>query len=121
MQCNSAYRSPVRQLVLREFFERGINGISAAAQVGTGNHERGLALDLQNWEEWKSILIAAGWHWQGMGDRWHYDLNIPSNVPQMAIEAYQRLANRNGGKLAEDGIWGDNTKRSMLNAPASGW
>jgi hypothetical protein len=23
--------------------------------------------------------------------------------------------------LAEDGIWGDNTKRSMLNAPASGW
>jgi N-acetylmuramoyl-L-alanine amidase len=121
MQCNSAYRSPVRQLVLREFYERGINGISAAAQVGTGNHERGLALDLQNWEEWKSILIAAGWHWQGMGDRWHYDLSIPSNVPQLAIEAYQRLANRHGGKLAEDGIWGDNTKRSMLNAPASGW
>jgi hypothetical protein len=56
-----------------------------------------------------------------MNDRWHYDISIPSNVPQMAIEAYQRLANRNGGKLAEDGIWGDNTKRSMLNAPSSGW
>lgn len=121
MQCNSAYRSPVRQLVLREFFERGIHGVTAAAQVGTGNHERGLALDLQNWEEWKSILIVAGWHWQGMNDRWHYDLSIPSNAPQMAIEAYQRLANRNGGNLAEDGIWGDSTKRSMLNAPSSGW
>lgn len=121
MQCNSAYRSPVRQLVLREFFERGINGISAAAQVGTGNHERGLAIDLQNWEQWKDKLIALGWHWQGMNDRWHLDISMPSNVPQLAIAAYQRLANKHGQQLGVDGVWGENTKRSMLNAPASGW
>lgn len=121
MQCNSAYRSPVRQLVLREFYERGTNGISAAAQVGTGNHERGLAIDLQNWEQWKPILIASGWHWQGMGDPMHLDIPMPSNVPNIAIEAYQRLANKHGGNLAEDGIWGDATKRSMLQSPAGGW
>lgn len=121
MICNSAYRSPVRQLVLREFYERGINGISAAAQVGTGNHERGLAIDLQNWEQWKPILVESGWHWQGIGDRWHFDIDIPSDVPKIAIESYQRLANEHGGNLAEDGVWGDATKRFMLQSPASGW
>jgi N-acetylmuramoyl-L-alanine amidase len=121
MRCNSGYRSPVRQLVLRQFYERGINGISAAARVGTGNHERGTAIDIENWEQWKTILISDGWHWQGIGDRWHYDLSISSNVPNLAIESYQRLANKHGSNLAEDGVWGDATERSMLQSPASGW
>jgi hypothetical protein len=106
---------------LREFYERGINGISAAAQVGTGNHERGLAIDLQNWDEWRDKLVALGWHWQGMGDKWHFDISMPSNVPHLAIAAYQRLANKHGHQIGVDGAWGENTKRSMLNAPASGW
>lgn len=121
MQCNSGYRSPVRQLVLRRFCELGIHGITRAARVGTGNHEEGTALDLQNWEQWKPILIAAGWHWQGMGDPMHLDISIESNVPGSAIAAYQKLANQHGDNLSVDGKWGANTERSMLNAPASGW
>lgn len=121
MRCNSAYRSPVRQLVLREFYERGINNISAAAEVGTGDHERGLAFDLENHAEWHSRLIASGLLWQGDRDPMHYYTTISSNVPNLAIAAYQRLANRNGHQLEVDGIWGDATKRSMLQAPASGW
>lgn len=122
MQVNSGYRSPVRQFVLREFFEQGKHGITAVARVGTGNHERGLAIDLENANDWQMTLLALGeWHWQGVGDPMHFDLNIDSNVPQQAIEAYQRLANRNGHKLAEDGIWGESTKQSMLKAPCDGW
>lgn len=124
MWCNSAYRSPVRQLVLREFYERGINGISAAAQVGTGNHERGLAIDIQNHIEWQSWLISDGWHWQGEIDPMHFDISMPSNIPQLAIAAYQRLHNKYHSSeilLNVDGIWGEATKKSMLSAPASGW
>lgn len=121
MQCNSGYRSPVRQLVLRRFYELGINGITAAARVGTGNHEDGTAIDLQNWEQWKPILIADGWHWQGENDRWHFDIDLDNNVPKSAIAAYQKLANQHGDNLSVDGVWGADTERSMLNAPASGW
>ena len=123
MKVNSAYRSPVRQLVLREFFERKINGISAAARVGTGNHERGLAVDLQNYNDWRSILVANGFHWQGANDPMHFDLDIDSMVPHQAIAAYQRLANKHqtGTNLKVDGAWGEQTKKSMMNAPASGW
>jgi N-acetylmuramoyl-L-alanine amidase len=121
MRCNSAYRSPVRQFVLREFYERGINGITAAALVGTGNHERGLAIDLENADEWRSILVDAGWHWQGQGDPMHFDVRLDSEIPQQAIAAYQRLANRYGANLSVDGNWGNLTKLSMLRSPANGW
>lgn len=122
MHCNSAYRSPVRQLVLREFFERGIHGISAAAHVGTGSHEKGTAIDLNNADEWRAILIKADWVWQGVGDPMHFEISeIISGVPTMAILAYQRLANQHGHNLTVDGQWGAKTKASMLSAPASGW
>jgi N-acetylmuramoyl-L-alanine amidase len=121
MWCNSAYRSPVRQFVLREFLERRINGITSAAQVGNGNHERGLAIDIQNHIEWQYWLVSDGWHWQGENDPMHFDISVDSNVPSMAIQAYQRLANRHGAILVTDGIWGDATRQSMLSAPASGW
>jgi N-acetylmuramoyl-L-alanine amidase len=121
MWCNSAYRSPVRQFVLREFLERRINGITAAAQVGTGNHERGLAIDLKNYIEWQFWLMSDGWHWQGENDPMHFDISVDSNVPSMAIQAYQRLANHHGANLKVDGIWGDATRLSMLSAPAYGW
>lgn len=121
MQCNSAYRSPVRQFVLREFFDRGINGITAAAAVGTGNHERGLAIDLQNHVEWKAWLISDGWHWQGDNDPMHFDIDMPCDIPMQAIQAYQELANRHGANLTADGEWGNLTRASMLSAPAAGW
>jgi N-acetylmuramoyl-L-alanine amidase len=121
MWCNSAYRSPVRQFVLREFLERRINGITAAAQVGTGNHERGLAIDIQNHIEWQFWLMSDGWHWQGENDPMHFDVDMPCDIPSQAIAAYQRLANQHGGNLTVDGQWGEATKRSMLESPASGW
>lgn len=121
MRCNSAYRSPVRQLVLREFYDRGIHGVTAAARVGTGNHEKGLAIDIENHEEWRSILVDSGWQWQGPNDRMHFDVDIQSNIPRLAITAFQKLANRNGCQCAIDGLWGEETKKIMLSAPAKGW
>lgn len=120
--CNSAYRSPVRQLVLRAYYERGLHGITAAARVGTGNHERGLAIDVENWVVLKPKLISSGFKWQGEGDPMHFDLDIDSMVPNYAIKAFQQLANKYAkAGLTEDGIWGEKTKQAMLNAPASGW
>lgn len=122
MRCNSAYRSPVRQLVLRTFFERKIHGISAAARVGTGNHERGLAIDLENYNECRPLLLANGWHWQGASDPMHFDLDIDSMVPNYAIRAFQQLANKHANAgLVVDGIWGEKTKQAMMDAPADGW
>jgi hypothetical protein len=122
MTCNSAYRSPVRQLVLRTFFERKLHGITAAARVGTGDHERGLAIDIENWQLWKPILLNAGFNWQGYADPMHFDLDIDSMVPHLAIKAFQKLANKHASAgLKEDGIWGEKTKQAMLAAPASGW
>ncbi len=122
IRCNSAYRSPVRQLVLRTFFERGLHDITAAARVGTGNHERGLAIDVENWVVAKPRFISNGIHWQGEGDPMHFDLDIDSMVPHYAIKAFQQLANKHANAgLTEDGIWGEKTKQAMMNAPASGW
>jgi hypothetical protein len=122
LSCNSAYRSPVRQFVLRTFYERKLHGITAAARVGTGNHEMGLAIDLANYWQCKPILIKAGFNWQGEGDPMHFDLDSESTVPHLAILAFQKLANKYGSAgLKEDGIWGEKTKQAMLVAPASGW
>ena len=124
MTCTSAFRSVVRQCVLYECFRRRIGGITLAATPGSNApHSQAIAIDIQEWENWKPILEDEGWDWQGSAKRRHFDLHskIP-DLPSRSIKAFQELWNENNpDKLVVDGIWGEKTRQAMLRSPAEGW
>jgi murein L,D-transpeptidase YcbB/YkuD len=122
MQVNSAYRSCVRQAVLREFYSRGICSISMAARVGHSNHEHGTAIDVENWQEWKPILTRAGWRWQGSKDPMHFELPSRQQIAIASIRAFQEVYNElfSAQKILTDGVWGPNTLAALLRTPADG-
>jgi N-acetylmuramoyl-L-alanine amidase len=58
MNVNSAYRTVAQQHILYQLYIRG--GV-LAARPGFSNHEDGLALDIQQWQDWRSDLENNGW------------------------------------------------------------
>jgi hypothetical protein len=61
LSVNSAYRTVAQQYLLRKQFERGLFGITAAAQPGSSNHESGLALDVQDPDGWQPFFQRHNW------------------------------------------------------------
>ena len=116
MTCNSAFRTPIRQFVLRQYFERGLGGITAAAMPGRGGaHVIGCAMDLQNWQLWKNFLIKQGWKWLGMSDAVHFEIRVVSGLEVAAIKITQQIINQEtGSNLVVDGLWGDKTTAAAL-------
>jgi hypothetical protein len=116
MNCNSAFRTPIRQFVLRQYFERGLGGITAAALPGRGGaHVIGCAVDLENWQLWKNFLIKQGWKWLGMSDAVHFEIRVVSGLEVAAIKATQRIINEEtGSNLVVDGLWGNKTTQAAL-------
>ena len=114
--CNSAFRTPIRQFVLRQYFERGLGGITAAAMPGRGGaHVIGCAMDLENWQLWKNFLIKQGWKWLGMGDVVHFEIRVISGLEIEAIKITQKIINQEtGSNLTIDGLWGDKTSAAAL-------
>src|SRR5262249_31341343 len=51
-----AYRTVAHQFVLREWKKHGRCGIRAARKPGTSDHERGLAIDINDHEVWTTTL-----------------------------------------------------------------
>jgi len=67
---NSALRSFAEQADLY----RKLAGRQAVAKPGTSLHEKGMALDIQNYEEAKPYLEAVGFKWGNYkNDPWHFD------------------------------------------------
>jgi N-acetylmuramoyl-L-alanine amidase len=123
MICNSAYRTIARQVVLYESYRRGLGYINLAARPGNGDHEGCVAIDIGNWQAWKSDLENADWNWQGSNDPVHFSYTRNGNTAKASIAAFQELHNQNnpGNLLTVDGGYGENTRAAMLAAPGGGW
>ena len=120
---NSAFRTVVQQYLLRRWFELGRCGITAAADPGRSNHESGRALDIDNYDQWISVLDAHGWAHDVAGDPVHFDHLASPDIRGADVLAFQRLWNRNAPEdpIAEDGDYGPTTEARVKQAPAEGF
>lgn len=121
---NSAYRTIGQQLVLYQHSQSRRCGIAIAAPPGKSNHQSGLALDIQNYAEWRPILESEGWHWFGYADRWHFDyVRGGRDIRPDSIRAFQELWNQHhpDDALALDGALGPITLARLKRSPISGW
>lgn len=122
-----AYRTVAQQFVLREWRNKGRCGITQARTPGTSDHERGIAIDIDDFEVWKSTLQNNGWAWAGPGDRGHFRFTgagINPDVITESVRAFQVLWNRNNPNdlIDEDGIFGDiQTGPRLLLSPIEGF
>jgi murein L,D-transpeptidase YcbB/YkuD len=125
MKINSAYRTVAQQHVLRQIYERGhIELVALAARPGKSNHEDGMAIDVDNYEEWKPYLLNNGWGWQGGNDPVHfYENSGRDDVGELGVKAFQRLWNRYNPteKMTVDGGFGPQSAEKMNRSPIAGF
>ena len=122
---NSAYRTIAQQFLIWLWFLKQLCSIPLAAQPGLSNHNSGLALDIENYENWKLRFKQQGWDWLGSKDPPHFDFvgKGSKDLRKPSILAYQTLYNYNSPttKLLEDGIWGKRTEQALLLTPVAGF
>lgn len=129
MIVNSVYRTCVQQYLVWSQHELGLCGITKAAQVGTSNHESGLALDLADPNFWEPVMEKHAWHRLGRDfDYPHFDYVFRTNgvrrdLGSLGIKAFQRLWNKHnpGSQIAEDGFYGPLTASCISNSPVEGF
>ncbi len=121
VQVNSAFRTPPQQYLLRQWYLAGKCGITAAATVGTSNHESGRALDISGYS--LSTMTANDYAHSVPGDDPHFDHVDSLDLRGQDIEAFQRLWNRNHpeDRIDEDGVYGPITEARLKSAPATGF
>jgi hypothetical protein len=119
----SALRSIAQQYLLYAWYTQGRCGITAAAQVGTSNHEGGRAVDLANYSARISAMAAHGWAHDVAGDPVHFDHTASPDDRGQDTKAFQVLWNRNhpSDQIAEDGDYGPATETRLEQAPATGF
>lgn len=124
MYINSAYRTIAQQYVLYNHYRSGRRcGIRAAARPGASNHNTGLAIDIEDAQGWRPILLKYGWKWIGAFDPMHFDYIGGKNISSVSIRAFQRLWNYNypDKKIAEDGVWGYSTEQALRSTNINGF
>ena len=125
LHLNSALRSLAQQYLLYEWYLAGRCNIPLAATPGTSNHERGLAVDVQDSTGWRAPLQNHSWHWIGSSDPVHYDYTGSGvvNIQGTSVLAFQRLWNLNhpGDTIAEDGAYGPATATRLKKSPVNGF
>lgn len=125
---NSAYRTIAQQYLLRQQFEQGLFGITAAAVPGSSNHEGGLALDVEDPDGWEPYFEPHNWIRLGRDfDYPHYDYRFPAATRQdlgrTGVMAFQRLWNQQhpSDRIAEDGSFGAQTEARLAESPIDGF
>ena len=125
MTINSALRSLAQQFLLYEWYLAGRCNIALAASPGTSNHERGLAIDINDSVGWRDELEGNAWDWLGNSDPVHYDFEGggTQNILGTSVLAFQRLWNLNhpDDTIAEDGDYGPQTRTRLRQSPANGF
>ena len=120
---NSGLRTLAQQYLLYRWWQEGRCGITAAAPVGTSNHEGGRAVDLSNWSTRISAMAAHGWRHDVPGDAVHFDHTASADHRGQDVHAFQVLWNRNhpGDKISTDGIYGPQTQARLEKSPSTGF
>ncbi len=121
---NSSLRTLPQQYLLYQWYKAGQCGITLASAPGGGNHQQGLAVDVQDNATWRASLESQGYKWLGAGDVVHFDYKAGgTNIAGGSALAFQRLWNRNNpnDKIAEDGDYGPQTEARLLKSPSVGF
>lgn len=123
LSVTSALRSIAQQYLLYNWYQQGRCGITAAATVGTSNHEGGRAVDLSNYAARISAMSAHGWAHDVAGDPVHFDHTASPDDRGQDTKAFQVLWNRNHPTdlISEDGAYGPATEARLKQAPATGF
>ena len=123
LSINSAFRTLAPQYLLVRWHDQGRCGITAAAPVGSSNHESGRAIDVGNWGDWVSALGNHGWGHTVPGDEVHFDHTSSPDLRGYDVLAFQRLWNRNHAddQIDEDGLYGPQTEDRLTRSPAGGF
>ncbi|NEO45919.1 MAG: D-alanyl-D-alanine carboxypeptidase [Moorea sp. SIO4A3] len=125
LSVNSAYRTIAQQLMLVNHGKARRCNIFVVAPPGRSDHQRGLAIDINDHQGWRPYLEREGWKWFGPGDKPHFNYTgrARRDLGRLAIKAFQRLWNQyNPDKpIAEDGIYGPNTEARLNQAPIVGF
>jgi N-acetylmuramoyl-L-alanine amidase len=120
MIINSGYRTLAQQMLLFNW----LNGKSPVARPGRSNHQSGLALDIEDARGWEPFLMRHNWR-PLAGDPPHFDYvgGGTRDIRKTAIEAFQRLWNRNNPtqRISEDGEWGPQTENALNRSPLTGF
>lgn len=122
-----AYRTIAQQFVLLQWKIRGRCNITAARKPGTSDHERAIAIDIDDFSVWRDALESHGWDWAGPGDRGHFSFRGPGVSPKVlteSVRSFQRLWNLNhpDDLIDEDGKFGDiETGPRLLLSPVEGF
>jgi N-acetylmuramoyl-L-alanine amidase len=122
-----AYRTVAQQFVLRQWRINGRCNITQARNPGTSDHEKAIAIDIDDFDVWKNALVDNGWKWAGMGDRGHFSFigsGIRNELLTDSVRAFQRLWNQNNPDdlIDEDGVFGDiETGPRLLRSPVEGF
>lgn len=127
MRLNSTLRTIPEQYILYRWYRLGRcrNVVTLAAPPGQSNHESGLAIDVQDNAGWRGALQGNGYVWLGANDAVHYDYKGGGTVAlnQLAVEAFQRLWNRNNPNdmIGVDGVYGPQTESRVAQSPLGGF
>ncbi len=125
MKINSAYRTVAQQHVLYQLYKLTDGRlVGLAARPGRSNHEDGLALDIEEWQEWQSDLTNDNWSWQGSDDEVHYSYEIGNNaMGDLGVQAFQSLWNKFNpqDQIDVDGDFGPQTAARMDKCPVEGF
>ena len=122
-----AYRTIAQQFVLLQWRIHGRCGITAARRPGTSDHERAIAIDIEDFSFWKPALESHGWQWAGSGDQGHFSFHGPGVNPDViteSVRSFQKLWNLNNPDdlIDEDGVFGDvQTGPRLLLSPIEGF
>jgi len=122
---NSGYRTIAQQYLLYQSYKSGRCGITAAARPPLSNHQSGLALDIEDYWDWKPSLEKFGWNWLGEFDRVHFDYQggDTKNLSEANVKAFQELWNENNPSdlLDVDGDFGGETEKRLKNSTVTGF
>ena len=100
-------------------------GVVLAASPGTSPHERAVAVDIENHDDWIEVLKNHNWIWRGQADPPHFNYHGGSDPDfgHEGIRAFQKLWNLNNtaDTIAEDGSYGPNTEKRLEASPIEGF
>ena len=119
-----ALRVLPQQYAVSYWYQHKRCGIPLAAAPGTSPHERGIAIDLNDWQDWIPVLGRHGWIWRGQVDKPHFNYHGPSDPDfgHKGIQAFQALYNEhNLDRISEDGQIGPKTLEAVQKSPIIGW
>lgn len=125
LKVTSAYRTIAQQFLLFSWSNKAC-GIGLAAKPSFSNHEDGLALDIPDFDVWRSPLEAEGWEWLGPRDEVHFTYmgtGVREDIANIGVQAFQQLWNRKNpaDQIAVDGTWGGQTMARLNQCPAEGF